>query len=186
MQSSVRWALLGLVIQRPSYGYELAGRFERSYGDTLRLHGHAQIYEGLTGLERYGFVEAFQTTGGRQPKIHYRATKAGLDAYQERLANYARDEHLRLRLFAHELAVFAHRRPDGALESLASCEQVWLEESARTPASHSPEGPLDPVSDLAALLEAKASQLSREAKLAWVDLARRACKRLAQSTTASQ
>ena len=31
MQSPVNWALLGLVIERPSYAYELAQRFERTY-----------------------------------------------------------------------------------------------------------------------------------------------------------
>jgi DNA-binding PadR family transcriptional regulator len=29
MRSLVNWALLGLVIERPSYAYELARRFER-------------------------------------------------------------------------------------------------------------------------------------------------------------
>ena len=35
MQSPVNWALLGLVIERPSYAYELAKRFERTYGSVL-------------------------------------------------------------------------------------------------------------------------------------------------------
>lgn len=35
MRSPLNWALLGLVIQRPSYGYELVQRFERIYEDAL-------------------------------------------------------------------------------------------------------------------------------------------------------
>jgi len=31
MHSQVNWSLLGLVIKRPSYAYELAKRFERTY-----------------------------------------------------------------------------------------------------------------------------------------------------------
>ena len=40
MRSPVNWALLGLIIERPSYAYNLAQRFERRYGDTLiRIYG---------------------------------------------------------------------------------------------------------------------------------------------------
>ena len=36
MHSPVNWALLGLIIERPSYAYALAQRFERTYGSPLR------------------------------------------------------------------------------------------------------------------------------------------------------
>jgi DNA-binding PadR family transcriptional regulator len=37
MQSPVNWALLGLVIERPSHAYELAHRFDRTYDGALSL-----------------------------------------------------------------------------------------------------------------------------------------------------
>ena len=37
MQSAVQWALLGLVIERPSYGYELVKRFEDVPRDAERV-----------------------------------------------------------------------------------------------------------------------------------------------------
>jgi DNA-binding PadR family transcriptional regulator len=180
MQSSFRWALLGLVIDRPSYGYELWRRFERAYSDAIRVSRVGQIYEGLTGLEHKGLIESFlpQPTALRQPRPHYRATDAGLEAYGERLANFAAGEHVQMRLFVRELAVFAHRRPDAALACLNKCEQTWLDESAAASSESGPTEPVDAIAELAARLENQAAQLSLEAKLSWVEFARAACAEL--------
>jgi len=37
MTSEVNWALLGLIIERPSYAYDLGKRFERTYDGVLSL-----------------------------------------------------------------------------------------------------------------------------------------------------
>jgi hypothetical protein len=37
MRSHVGWAALGLLVQRPSYAYELASRFESTYGEELKV-----------------------------------------------------------------------------------------------------------------------------------------------------
>ena len=50
MRSPINWALLGLVIQRPSYGYELVQRFERTYEDALELSSPSQVYTALDAL----------------------------------------------------------------------------------------------------------------------------------------
>src|SRR5665213_418064 len=57
MRSPVSWALLGLLIDRPDYGYNLFHRFQRAYGDTLELSTPSQIYAGLNGLESNGLIE---------------------------------------------------------------------------------------------------------------------------------
>ena len=49
-QSQVQWGLLALVIERPSYGYELATRFERAYGGALRLSSTSYAYTALQAL----------------------------------------------------------------------------------------------------------------------------------------
>jgi DNA-binding PadR family transcriptional regulator len=181
IQSPVRWALLSLVIAQPSYGYELAARFERRYGDLLRLHSHGQAYEGLTSLERHGFIEAFypRPAGQRQPKPHYRVTNCGLAAYQEMLAHYPDEEYLRLSLSARELAVLARRRPEAALEILDAWEAAWLDDSARRTDPAGGGTASDPLADLASALQDRASRLSREAKLSWLEYARRAVQAVA-------
>ena len=51
MRSLVNWALLGLVIDRPSYAYELARRFEREYKDALSLSSVSHVYTALGTLK---------------------------------------------------------------------------------------------------------------------------------------
>src|ERR1700731_3478506 len=54
MQSHVNWALLGLVIERPSYAYELAQRFERTYDGSLALSSVSHVYTALRALQDRG------------------------------------------------------------------------------------------------------------------------------------
>src|SRR5438270_1100281 len=116
MQSAVHWALLGLVIERASYGYELAQRFEHAYAGMLNLSGVSYVYTALDALQRRGLIEEVPgTRGGRQPKPRYRATEEGVHSYRERLTGQIRDDLRRARLFARQLAVFAHE-PEVGLE----------------------------------------------------------------------
>src|ERR1700686_2678289 len=100
MQSAVHWALLGLVIERPSYGYELAHRFEHAYAGMLHLSGISYVYTALDTLQRRGLIEEIAgTRAGRQPKPRYRATSEGVLAYQERLTEQIQEDMRRARLF---------------------------------------------------------------------------------------
>ena len=89
MRSPVNWALLGLLIERTGYGYDLFQRFERTYGGALELSCPAQIYKALTALEGRGLIERLPADEAapaelRQPKPHYGATAAGVRGYQRR------------------------------------------------------------------------------------------------------
>src|ERR1041385_2639586 len=108
LQSAVQWALLGLVIERPSYGYELATRFERAYGEALRLSSVSYAYTALQAREQRGMIEEVaHASSGRQPKPIYRATPAGVEAFQEQLVCEVSEERRRSRVSARKLAVFA-------------------------------------------------------------------------------
>ena len=73
MRSPVNWAVLGLMIERPSYGYEILQRFERNYGELLRLSSPSQIYTALDSLADRGMIEATAETApdvaSRQPRL---------------------------------------------------------------------------------------------------------------------
>lgn len=173
MQSSVNWALLGLVIERPSYGYELAQRFERAYGGMLHLSSASYIYTGLKVLDRRSLVEGISGKGGeRQPKPIYRATPEGIRAYRERLILEAQEERRRSRLFARQLAVFAHE-PQTALEIIGEYRRACLEEAASAPLPSGDGALRDAVSGLATRLEAEESRLAMDTKLLWIDYAYR-------------
>jgi DNA-binding PadR family transcriptional regulator len=100
MRSLVNWALLGLVIERPSYAYELAQRFERTFGDALSLSSISHVYTALGTLKDRELVEEMPgTREGRQPKPHYRATEHGIGEYESWLAGQIDEDRQRQRIF---------------------------------------------------------------------------------------
>jgi DNA-binding PadR family transcriptional regulator len=172
MRSPVNWAVLGLMIERPSYGYEILQRFERNYGELLRLSSPSQIYTALDSLADRGMIEATAETApdvaSRQPRLHYRATSEGVRLYQEHLVSQAEEERKRSTMFARELAALA---PEAALAVLDDYEQMCLAQATRSsPRSGVPEASLT----LADRLAAEEERLTMEAKLPWIEYARRA------------
>jgi DNA-binding PadR family transcriptional regulator len=180
MQSAVHWALLGLVIERPSYGYELAHRFEHAYAGMLHLSGISYVYTALDTLQRRGMIEEIAgTRTGRQPRPRYRATVDGVESYKERLIAQISEDFRRSRLFARQLAVLAHE-PNMALEIIERYGQACLEEAGEAPILTAAELPADTASGLASRLVSEDGRLAMEAKLPWVEYARREFKALAR------
>jgi DNA-binding PadR family transcriptional regulator len=179
MRSPVNWALLGLVIQRPSYGYELVQRFERTYGEALELSSPSQIYTALDTLVRRELIEVVpgEELGaghGRQPKPHYRATAAGARGYEQWLVGQLHQERRRSRLFAQQLAVLA---PQAALKVLERWEQASLKDaSSARMGGASPDGSPESSDALIAKLASEEERLAIRAKLEWIEYARRQLK----------
>jgi DNA-binding PadR family transcriptional regulator len=173
MRSPVNWSLLGLVIQRPSYGYELVQRFERAYGEDLELSSPSQIYTALDILQRRGLIELLPAAAAdslsRQPKPHYRVTDEGMGAYVDWLASHVQGEQRRSRLFVHQIAVLP---PGEALAVIERCERTCLKAAtARSvPEAHGSAG--DP-GILAIRLIDEEQRLVIDARLAWLEYARR-------------
>ncbi len=170
LRSDVYWALLGLIIARPSYGYELTQRYERTYGELWPLSSPGQIYKGLDSLEEKGLIE--KIPGGdpdRQPKMHYRATARGLELYESRLVARAAEEARRSREWGHELAALP---AEAALVVLDSYERRCLEEAERTRPAERREEDRDAYEGLAARLAGEDTRLIIEAKLSWIARAR--------------
>jgi DNA-binding PadR family transcriptional regulator len=191
LRSPVSWALLGLVIQRPSYGYELVQRFERTYGHVLELSSPSQIYTALDALERRELIEklaAGETPEiSRQPKPHYRPTALGVESHADWLIEQAHDERRRSHLFALQLAVLG---PQGALAILERYERACLEDAsgvtagaggkpAGRNAAAPPAGEGGQVGELAARLSREEQRLSAQGRLAWIGYARRELSALA-------
>jgi DNA-binding PadR family transcriptional regulator len=173
MRSPVNWTVLGLVIERSSYGYEILQRFERNYGDLLKLSSPSQIYTALDSLVDRGMIEAsIEPSPGvasRQPKLHYRANEQGVLRYQEHLMGQAAEDRRRSSLFARELAALA---PDAALAVLDRYEQMCLAQATRAqPPDAEPAVP-DASGTLADRLAAEEERLAMEAKLPWIEYAR--------------
>jgi len=173
MQSPVNWALLGLVIDRPSYAYELARRFERTYDGVLSLSSVSHIYTALTTLRERALIEEIPgTRTGRQPKPRYRATAKGLLAYGDWLVDEIREDRRRQRLFVLQLSSFL-RDPEAAIGMLDRYEQACLQEVARIPLVSALDcAPPEASHVLLARLTAEESRLALGARLQWVQFAR--------------
>lgn len=83
---SAKHAVLGLVIERPGYGYQLAQRLDERCG--AWGWERSGVYEALDRLEREGNVlgreqKRSETTGRRAPRVIYEATPHGKDYYRE-------------------------------------------------------------------------------------------------------
>jgi len=167
MRSPVNWALLGLVIQRPGYGYELVQRFERVYGDSIELSSQSQIYRALDAMQGRGFVEirsVRSTSATRQPKPRYHATEEGLRCYQEWLVAQVEQERSRSRLFASQLAMLP--------AVLDRYEQACLDGASRTPAGGRDEAEADGESEVSDRLTLEDERLTLDARLMWIQYAR--------------
>jgi DNA-binding PadR family transcriptional regulator len=177
MKSPISWALLGLVIERPSYAYELSQRFARTYQDALSLSSSSHIYTALAPLQARGLIEEVAgVCGGRQPKPRYQATSEGVASYCQRLVEQAREDRRRQRLFVLQLAALT-RRPDAALDVLERYEQAWLDEAHQI-SIHCEEGDHDLSASWVAGLLSEESRLLTGGKLSWVGYARRTLKDL--------
>jgi DNA-binding PadR family transcriptional regulator len=127
MASVVYWVLLGLVIERPSYGLELYNRYERMYGDLLPISGGSHIYKGLDEMQRRGLIETRPEVGvGRQPKPHYRVTPLGVSSFEDWYVEQMDAQRRSLELWARQLAIFAHD-PAAALDLLGRFRRHYLE-----------------------------------------------------------
>jgi DNA-binding PadR family transcriptional regulator len=181
--SLVQWALIGLLIERSSYGYELAQRFERTYGGLLRLSGVSYVYTALDALKRRALIEEVEVGDDddrRMPRVHYRVTGQGVRAYQERLLSQMREDDRRSRLLARQLALLVPE-PELALAILDRYERDCLEEAEESPAVAARIVPRERRAAVAARLAAEERRLSLDARLAWVGYARRELKALSRA-----
>jgi DNA-binding PadR family transcriptional regulator len=182
MQSPVNWALLGVVIGRPSYAYELAQRFDRTYDGALALSSTSHVYTALRSLLDRGLVEEVPGTGTeRQPKPCYRATREGQEHYQRHLVGEFSEERRRQRLFALELAALMSE-PELARGVIDGYEQACLREAGESPLGPPDDSSEDGGSRLAERLAGEENRLAVGARLAWVQYLRRELRAITERT----
>lgn len=171
MHSSVNWALLGLIIERPSYAYELARRFERSYDGAIALSSVSHVYTALANLRDRGLIEEICGEGPQaRSKRRFRASELGEREHARWLVGQVAEERRRQRVLSVQLGALA-KDPARALAVLDEYEQACLAEIASAPAGGAEEqGP--GVTPLVARLAGEDTRLSVAAKLKWAQYAR--------------
>lgn len=172
MRSPVNWALLGLVIEQPTYAYDLAQRFERRYGEALQVSSIRHVYTALDALSERGLIEEVPgTRTGRQPRPHYRATERGAAEYEDWLVAQVCEDRHRRETFVISLSALA-KQPQRLLSVLGRCEQAWLAAGASTPIDREAEQAETPQPFVRKLVD-EDGRLAAGARLAWVQFARR-------------
>ena len=79
---SAKHALLGLLLNRPAYPYELANRLQERLGPAWRINsGH--LYQTIDRLERDGLIEPVDgPAGGRDDRNVYAITELGVEEFE--------------------------------------------------------------------------------------------------------
>lgn len=81
----VQDAVLGMVVDRPDYGYRIVRRLEEEWSS-------AAVYKALTRLLERGLIEpTVVDVDGPRPRKHYRATERGVSLHAARVARAIRE-----------------------------------------------------------------------------------------------
>ena len=158
----LKYALIALLAQGPSHGYDLKNAFERMLGRTWPLN-IGQVYSTLARLERDGLVQSRVTPQELLPNRKvYTLTEAGRAALTQWLNQPAEpsprlrvDFYLKLllarRSHAADICALIWRQRQTLLQALAALSPLLLDE------------------DIERRLLAEGLQLHLEADLKWLD-----------------
>lgn len=178
--SPVSYAVLGLVIEQPSYGYELLRRLRERYGELLEVSSPSQVYAALDRLQREGLIVHAPDAGERdddgpqrQPKVIYRATGDGARAHRRWLAERLWDDEQRVELVGR-LITAGTQGPDALAALIDRCERDCTE-AARLVSQPDPRedasGGESERSFVERLVNAE-RRFALEARRRWIDFAR--------------
>jgi len=165
-----KYAVLGLLLDQPSYGYEVLVRFRRAFDVAQWGISPQGLYSSLDRLERDGLIEPVDTSDHdarrRQPKTPYRVTPSGADELRRFLETPMSADPSRAELLVR-LQCVAARDTDALLRMLDEHEQACLDELGRIP-----ERPRAADDSLVERLALEERRLGIQARLLWVDYAR--------------
>ncbi|HMJ02294.1 MAG TPA: helix-turn-helix transcriptional regulator [Conexibacter sp.] len=133
---SVKYAVLGLLVQRRGYGYDLVQRFEEQVGPAWQLNAGA-IYVALDKLEQEGLVRPITGVDGEAPttrrrttrgapRVIYEATVRGLERFEDWMATGSSRSPMREELHL-KLALSQPRNLPRLIELTYEQEQACLE-----------------------------------------------------------
>jgi DNA-binding PadR family transcriptional regulator len=177
LRSQVVCAVLGLVIEKPSHGYEIGQRFERRFGEFLSV-GRSSIYAALGSLMDAELVEKLSprsNTGvarGAKAGASYRATAHGARAYRGWLADRVRNDPQRVAMLGRMALACVHS-VEAAMDFIARYEQECVREAQEL--ARPGAGAAGGEDGLSAVLERLLVEERRrmiDAQLAWITYAR--------------
>ena len=187
MRTGTKYAVLGLLLERPSYGYEVLTRFRRAFDAGQWAISPQGLYASLDRLERDGLIEPVLAptpdVSRRQPKTPYRVTQHGEDALQRFLQTPMGADPSRAE-FLVRLQCTVSQNTDALLEMLDGYERACLDELGRIGAeTDEDDGPHAHLSRLVERLAREDRRLGIQARLTWIEFARQQLRSLADTTS---
>jgi DNA-binding PadR family transcriptional regulator len=167
---SVRFAILGLLAQKPRHGYELRAAFEAVVGGDANWDVKpAQIYTTLERLEEAGFVERSSDLGeGDEPSRRiYAITKSGHSALSEWFIQGVTPDHQRDEFFVKLMIALVSG--EGKLDRIIQTQRAHLFQDLH--AATSLRDSYDPLTEIAQILLLDKAVMHLEADLRWLDMA---------------
>ncbi len=166
---SVRFAILGLLAQKPRHGYELRAAFEAVVGGDANWNVKpAQIYTTLERLEEAKLVERSSDLGeGEEPARRiYAVTKAGRTALHEWFASGVSPDHQRDEFFIKLMIGMSSGEADPA--HLLQTQRAYLYQELH--AATTLRDGFDPRTEMAQILLLDKTIMHLEADLRWLDI----------------
>ena len=167
---SAKHALLGLLLQRSSYPYELADRLRQRVGPAWAVNS-GQLYQTIDRLEHDGLIERIDTGAqGREDRHVFKATSSGAEEFERWFAEGTSVTRLCRRPLTVKLALAGPARLNDALEQVANYElecAARLTELSRLHESVSVQGPRVRADHVLLRLNLSADIFALEAELRW-------------------
>lgn len=167
----LRGAMLALLDERPSHGYELAHRLNRRLGPTWKVEPR-QIYPYLDEMAGAGLLTSkteSSPTRPRQSRVVYRPTPAGLEALERWMRSDLEKAPMRLDLLAR-VATASRANAETVLRALDEHEAEILR---LLEADDEPPIPVTSWSTLMLALRRDYTDTYLRNSLQWIDSARR-------------
>jgi DNA-binding PadR family transcriptional regulator len=167
---SVRFAILGLLSQKPRHGYELWVAFEAVVGgDANWAVKPAQIYSTLERLEEAGLIERSSDLGeGDEPSRRvYAITKNGHTALLEWFNQGVSPDHQRDEFFVKLMTALVSG--EAKLDSIIQTQRTHLFQDLH--AATSMRDSYNPRTEMAQILLLDKAVMHLEADLRWLDMA---------------
>jgi len=161
---SLKYGLLGLLVEEPLHGYEVKNRFEAMLGGTWEVN-IGQVYTTLQRLERDGLVRPAGERGDRG-KLLYEISDSGRKALNEWLAQ-AESGPQELREDIYVKLLLAARLANGDLGPLLSRQKRAYLQRLRDLNQLEARAKKDGRTDLARLV--RGALLHTEADIKWID-----------------
>lgn len=172
---SAKHALLGLLLERPAYPYQLANQLNERLGPAWKVNS-GQLYQTIKGMEKDGLIVRVQEDAGAHEDRHvFQVTDSGVGEFERFFEQGPDPVRLCRRPLLVKITFAGPRRLEETLEKVDAYERECahqLAETARLREELPGDGPLLRADQLLLRLNLSADVFQLEGELRWARHAR--------------